>query len=228
MLLYHKNIKTTLVELGQTYTTEYALWKTILQNKPLYCMGIYHPPPSNDTTNAMFIDEITELLAGRIVKYNNMVILGDLNMHVDDLPNADSYIFNDTMLAFGFKQHVTAPTHKCGHIIDLVYSEVNSELNLHNCKVHEFISDHALVITDTTHNKTQLEPTEKVIRDTTRLTKETLEKFYTAPVIDANTSLKQGCDQFNEELHKMLNRAAPQERYNMWTGQKTMVQQLYP
>ena len=28
----------------------------------------------------MFIDEMTELLEGRIDKYNNMVILGDLNI----------------------------------------------------------------------------------------------------------------------------------------------------
>ena len=72
----------------------------MLQNKPLYIMGIYHTPPSNDTSNTMFIDEITELLEGMIGKYNNMVILGDLNMHVDNLTNADSYILNDTMHAF--------------------------------------------------------------------------------------------------------------------------------
>ena len=121
-LLYNKNIETTLVESGHAHTTEYALWNIILQNKPLHIMGIYHPPPNNDTTNAMFIDKITELLEDRIGKYNNMVILGDLNMHVDDLTNANSYIFNDSMHAFGFKQHMTSPTHKCGHIPDLVYN----------------------------------------------------------------------------------------------------------
>ena len=141
-------------------------------------------------------------------------------MHVDDLTNADSCIFNDTMHAFGCKQGVTSPTHKCGHILDLVYSEVNLELNLHNCKVHEFISGHALVTIDTPLNKAPWEPTKKIIRDTTRLTQETLEKFYTAPVIDGNARLKQACSQCNEELHKMLNRAAPQKRYNMQTGQK--------
>ena len=186
--------------------------------KPLYIMRIYHPPPSNDTTNTMFIDEITELLEGMIGKYNNMVILGDLNMHVDDLTNTDSYIFNDTMHTFGFKQDVTSPTHKCGHILDLIYTDVNSRLNLYNCRVHEFISNHALVTIDTTLNKAPWDPTENMIRDTTRLTKETLEKFYTAPVIDGNASLKQACDQFNEELHIMLNRAMPQKRYDMWTG----------
>ena len=62
-------------------------------------MGIYHPPPRNDITNTMFIDEITELLEDMMGKYNNMVLLGDLNMHIDDLTNTDSYIFNDTMHA---------------------------------------------------------------------------------------------------------------------------------
>ena len=110
------------------------------------------------------------------------------------------------MQAYGFKQHVTSPAHKCSHILDLIYSEVNSELN------------HALITIDTTLNKALWEPTKKIIRDTTMLTKETLEKFYTAPVIDGNASLKQACDQFNEELHKMLDRAAPQKRYDMQTG----------
>ena len=78
-------------------------------------MGIYHPPPGNNITNAIFIDEIIELLANRITKYNNMVILGDLNIHIDDPSNTDSYIFNNTMQVFGFKQHATLPTLKCRH-----------------------------------------------------------------------------------------------------------------
>ena len=77
-------------------------------------MGIYHPPPGNDKTNATFIDEIIELLADMIAKYNNMAILGDLNIYADDLSNMDSYIFNGTMHALGFKEHVISPTYKCG------------------------------------------------------------------------------------------------------------------
>ena len=127
--------------------------------RPLHIMGIYHPPPSNDTTNTIFINEISELLESRIGKYSNMVILGDLNMHVDDLTNADVCIFNDTMHAFSFKKHVTSPTHICGYILSLVYSEVNLELKLHNCKVHDFISDHDPVTIDITLNKAPWEPT---------------------------------------------------------------------
>ena len=167
----------------------------------------------NDTINAIFIYDITDFLADKIGKYNNIVMLGDLNMHVDDLTNADAHIFNDTMQAFGLKQHVTSPTHKYSHILDLVYSEMNSELNLHNCKVHEFMSDH---------------PTERVVRDTTTLTKETLEKFYTAPDIDDNMSLEQACDQFCEELCKMLDSVAPPKCIICRQAKETLVQQIYP
>ena len=157
-------------------------------------MGIYHPLPGNNITNAIFTEKTTELLANRITQYNNMVILGDLNIHINDLSNTDSHISNDTMLAFGFKQHVTSPNHKCGHTLDLIFSEINSELTLHNCIVHEFISDHNLVTTDTTLKKAPWETTEKTIRDTTKLTKENLEQNYTPPVIDSNSSLKQAYD----------------------------------
>ena len=78
---------------------------------------------------------------------------------------------------------------------------MNSELNLHNCVVQEFISDHTLVIIHTTLNTAPWKPTEKTIRDTSRLTKEILEKYYTIPVIENNASLQQACNQFNEELH---------------------------
>ena len=109
-LLHQKNIKANLTVSDHTHTMENAIWKTILWNKPLHMIGIYHPPPGSNITNAIFIDKITELLTNRIPKYNNMVLLGDLNIHIDDLSNADSHVFNDTMQAFGFKQHITSPT----------------------------------------------------------------------------------------------------------------------
>ena len=109
-----------------------------------------------------------------------------------------------------------------------VYSEVNSELNLHNCKVHEFISDHALVTIDTTLNKTPWEATERVIRDTAKLTKETLEKFYTAPDIDDNMSLEQACDNFMKNYAKCLTRWHPKKGTICRWAKETLVQQIYP
>ena len=101
-------------------------------------MGINHPLQGNNITNAIFIDKITDPLANRITKYNSTSILWDLNIHIDDLSYTDSHMFNDTMQAFAFKQHVTSQTHKCRHTLDLIYSESNTELTLHNCIGHGF------------------------------------------------------------------------------------------
>ena len=121
---------------------------------------------------------------------------------------------------FWLQKHVTSPTHKCSHTLDLIFSNMNSELNLHKCTVHEIISDHTLVTIDTTLNKAPWEPTEKAIRDITKLSKTILEKYYTTPVTENNASLEQASDQFNEELHKMLNRAAPQKKVRYANRQK--------
>ena len=67
-------------------------------------------------------------------------------------PTQGSHIFNNTMQAFGFK-HVTSPTDKCGHTLDLIYSKINMGLTLHNCIVHGFILDNTLVTIDTTLKK---------------------------------------------------------------------------
>ena len=128
-------------------------------------------------------------------------------------PTQDWYIFNDTMHAFSFKQHVTSPTHKCSHILDLIFSKMNSELNHQTaqCIIHLWPNpSNYWHHTQQGTMGTQLK--KKTIRDTTRLTKEILEKYYTKPVIENNASLEQACNQFNEELHKMLNRAAPPKK----------------
>ena len=59
-------------------------------------------PPQNaqdNATNNMFLDEITELLTALIPKYNNLIIMGHFNMHIDDISNVENLIFNDTMEA---------------------------------------------------------------------------------------------------------------------------------
>ena len=59
------------------------------------------PNAQDNATNNMFLFEITELLTALIPKYNNLIIMGDFNMHIDDITNAENLIFNDTMEALG-------------------------------------------------------------------------------------------------------------------------------
>ena len=103
-----------------------------------------------ETTTTMFLDEITELLTTLIPKYNNiMLCIYVYNMYIEDTSNLDNIIFNHTMEALGLIQHVKSPTHKEGNILDLIFSEANSQLRMSNCQVCSYISDHAVITINT-------------------------------------------------------------------------------
>ena len=59
---------------------------------------------------------LTELsmLPGRLL------IVGDFNLHFDDLNNKHVQSFRDLLEAVGMTQHVTQPTHRDGYILDFV------------------------------------------------------------------------------------------------------------
>ena len=117
---------------------EYAIWRYTIRNKPIHVIGIYHPPPNGEhnTTNGMFINDITELLVNELPQYQNNIILGDFNIHIEDLTNADAIIFNDTMRALGLEQHISGPKHVRGNTLDLIFTQLSNGLNITNTTLH--------------------------------------------------------------------------------------------
>ena len=99
-----------LVAKGQTRSFEYATWSLMVSKKTITIIGIYHPPAKDNITNAMFIDDITNHLTSLLPATKNNVILGDFNMHINDMSSNDVVIFNDTLTALGLTQHVTTST----------------------------------------------------------------------------------------------------------------------
>ena len=75
------------------------------------------------------LEKITELLTCLLSKCNNLIIMGDFNMHIDDITNPENLIFNDTMEVLGLSQQVRTLTHNQGNILDLIYIEDNSQLH---------------------------------------------------------------------------------------------------
>ena len=113
----------------------------------MHLIGIYHPPPSsiNKTITGMFIDDITDLLTDSILKYSNLIILGDFNISTENVSNPDAVIFNNTMAALGLQQHIKGPTHKAGNTLDLIFSQLEMQLTVTNTATHGFVSDHCMV-----------------------------------------------------------------------------------
>ena len=122
----------------------------------------------------MFLDEITELLTALIPKYNNLIIMGDFNMHIDDITNVEILIINDTMEALGLSQQVRTPTHRQGNILDFIYIDDTSQFEYRNCQTHGLISDHAIVTTDMYLHKEKPKPITKKICNNEIITKEAL------------------------------------------------------
>ena len=111
-LIHKKSLNVQQLKQGNTPTIKYAVWKTIANNTPIHLIGLYHQPPTDGMTKTMFLDEITELLTALIPKYNNIMLPGDFNMHIEDISIPDNIIFNDTMEALGYIQHVKSHTNK--------------------------------------------------------------------------------------------------------------------
>ena len=137
-----------LLKKGNTPSFKHATWERTVKNRSLMITGVYHPPHStrNKITNKMFIDDFTEFSTSLLSEHNNNILLGDFNLHVSDETNTDAAIFTDTCEAMGLYQYITFPTHKSGNILDLILTEISSNMKVLHAHRGPFISDHTLVL----------------------------------------------------------------------------------
>ena len=200
-----------LIKNGNTPTIEYAIWRYTIRKKSIHIIRIYHLPQNGEhnTTNGMFIDDITELLFNKQPQYQNSIILGDFNINIEDLTNADAIIFNDTMRTLGLEQHISGPTHVKGNTLDLISTQLSNGFDIINTTLHGFISDHCMASVNINIKK-QKYPTEtKKIRDKTKITEPTVFKtsqpqnsMKTQPLMKQAVNLTWNCSQHSMQLHQ--------------------------
>ena len=105
---------------------------------------IYHPPysPAARVTNAQFVKDLANFLPDVLVKYNDILMLRDFNLHLDE---PDATLFTDVLDAMGLIPYVNFPTRVAGHTLDQVYTVVNSRTTVRNCRQSTLMSDHYVV-----------------------------------------------------------------------------------
>ena len=137
-LIFGRNNNIKLLKNGKTPTLKYAIWRYTIRNKPTHIIRIHHPPPkgTHNTTNGMFINGITELLINKLPQYQNSIILGDFNVHIEDQTNADAVVFNETMRALGLEQHISGLTHVRENTLDLIFTQLSNSFNITNTTLH--------------------------------------------------------------------------------------------
>ncbi|KAK2568581.1 hypothetical protein P5673_006515, partial [Acropora cervicornis] len=116
----------------------------------LHLPSVYRPPPSkkNKLTVAKFMNDFSALLETIIISSGKLIITGDFNFHMDDVPlNQDASLFMDLLDYYGLVQHVSSSTHARGHLLDLIITKPDTFVGSHIDTSVSFTlpSDHALV-----------------------------------------------------------------------------------
>ena len=136
-----------LLQSGNTRSFEHASWSVALGNKTIMVTGVYHPLPKDCINNSMFLYDITDHLTDLLTANQNNLIMGDFNIHIDDPTDSDANIFNDTMMVLGLVQHVSIPTHNKGNTLDLIHTELGTNLSVSKIQCGPMVSDHRLMYT---------------------------------------------------------------------------------
>ena len=111
--------------------------------RPPLVIVIYRPQAVG-LSPEIFLDDFSTLLEELIVCSEELLIMGDFNLHIDDIENTQAVRFISLLDSFGLKQHVVSPTHRGGHILDLVITRDDCvALEVSNiCVLEQPVSDH--------------------------------------------------------------------------------------
>ena len=90
-------------------------------------------------TNGEFLDEFTDWAAESVSTSNNVILVGDFNLHINNPNDDDACNFMETTQVHGLHQNITFPTHVLGNTLDLIFSEANNKIKAEEC-AQEIIS----------------------------------------------------------------------------------------
>ena len=192
---------------------EFVEWKVITKHHSFSLLGVYHPPPSekHNQTNQQFIDEFTDTLVPVLAKEKNVFVLGDFNIHVNDLDDPDGNLMQDWLTAFGLENHVSFPTHKNGKTLDLVLSKYKQQLAVLSAEPGISVSDHTEVVVYVDVVKPALIRSEINIRKVDGITTDrfTMAIKKLQEEIEATNDPNELASLYSERLKNILDELAP-------------------
>ena len=146
-LIYSNMLNVPKIDEANNRSFQFAIWKVSCKEYIIIIIGMYHAPYStvNQCTSAMFLDEFTEWLPDQLAKYKNVVIMGDINFHINNVDDPDATTFKDTLYALGPKIHFF-PTHRHGNTLGILATEITSSLNITTCQPRPFLSDYCSIL----------------------------------------------------------------------------------
>ena len=142
-LLYKRGFCTKTRMCQHSFRSFECMDVTFINRKSIRALVEYRPPETG-TVIDLFFEEFSSLLEEVVVCSEELLIIGDFNFHMDDTADRYAAQFGSLLELLNLKQHVAVPTHRSGHILDLVISRKDAEaLKVNELVVMEqLISDH--------------------------------------------------------------------------------------
>ena len=136
----------TTVKVGKTASYEYGIWDPIIQREDDYHnRDIQTPWSVKNAGIATFLDEISDCLIKWLSDYREVMIIGDINIHDEDIKNADKIAYNEMLASFSLQQMVTYITHESSHTLDHIILREGNNLNIEEPRQGYRISDHWMI-----------------------------------------------------------------------------------
>ena len=182
-----------------------------IQDRVIDLLAIYKYP---NTSVVSFCNDLADILGNNILTLKGHCILtGDFNIQLDDASDNNTRTLNDMLDSLGMINHVTFPTHKHGHTLDLFIEEGNSLLITKVTRGH-LVSDHHFIHAHLNIYKNKPKVNEvtyrkyKLINNITF--KEELQK--TLEVGHTTQDLRSLVNRYNSDFRKILDRHAPEKK----------------
>ena len=149
-ILFRKDYKVSKSNCGEKLSFEFCDWLISWQNCRLRICTVYRPPYSDNhpvTTN-VFFEEFSDYLESVVLCDEPLCILGDFNIHMEDIQNLDQNKMSEILASFGLQQHVSFATHQSGHTLDLIITRNCGDVNIGLPTAGYFLSDHCFVLSN--------------------------------------------------------------------------------
>jgi len=215
--IYKESLKLKKNRIQSNYNTFESLDMTLTseKNENHRIIVIYRPPPShkNKFTHNQFFDELDTLALEISTTNEEIVMLGDFNVHVDDITDANCLKLKDILESHNLGQYVKDETHTAGHILDLVISRKDNTI-IDNVEVLDrTISDHNLIAVNlkidcktTVKKRITYRKTKSLNTETFEETIESLDLFTS---INNADSVHEMVDFYNNSLKAVFDELCP-------------------
>ena len=206
--IFKSNLSVSLVTTKTFSSFEHMLLKLTIAARSYFFLIVYRPPSSSKPD---FLSDFSLLLEDFASSPSDFFILGDFNLHMDNLEDHYSSAFATLLETFDLSQHISEPTHSSGHILDLLITKSSSSIS--ECSItNPGISDHSAILCKlpiTASNRPS-----RLVKTIRKFSSINIKDF-SADILssslyyDPSSTLSKFTEQFHDVLTSVLDKHAP-------------------